>query len=206
MNSNKSGIDGNLAETLMLLDGNDRYINHVEIDRQWKAHSRSDGRTWFYGIFPFGCQSVAVVRTSLPSSARPVGSTGWKEIDMQKMVPDNGIVEGYVMVAPSKPRWVNSFSSDKTYAENYIAERLGDYGDVVGIHAFDAERSFINKPGNEFSVPARWCRFTLKTDVDRAARLMTKGIGGCNAFGLGCVVLSGSTLFSMIDDLASSHP
>ncbi len=198
MSSDKSTV----AETLILLDGNDRYINHVEIDRQWKAHPRSGERAWFYGIFPFGRQSVAVVRTFLQGGDRAGVGASWKEVDMQKMIPDSGVVDGYVVIAPHKARHRSAFLSDKVYAEKHIASRLGGYGEVLSVHAFDAEKVRINKPGSEFSVQSRLCRFTLKTDKDRAAQLLTRGIGGCKAFGLGCVVLSGSTLFSMIDDVS----
>jgi len=187
MNANEISMH----ETVCLIGTADRYVAHAEIDRQWKDYPRNGQRFWKYGIVQIDdSSSIGIIRTD-----NPVVGDGWHEVNV-----DN-VVSGIVLAGPKK---VAQYGDFRRSGDLFFEERLSRCGNLASLEVSDVFTVAINKNRNNFTMPARFARFSLDAfDLASARLLMLDGIGGARAFGLGMIVPEFSKAYPVVETVAS---
>jgi hypothetical protein len=183
-----------IHETVCTIATEDRYIAHVEMDRQWKALDRKD-RPWSYAIYDFNGAMLCLMRSTQPD----VG-LNWRPLAL----PAHGeMVSGLVIAGPKKPESFDAFRFKDDFAENFFLHRLKPLGIVNKLSVADARTVRVDKPSHRFSMPTRCAMFEIELQHPEVyASMLMRGIGGARAFGVGQIIPVQSRLYDVISSLA----
>lgn len=194
-----------IMECLVRFAGCNRYMAHSKIDDALRQFPRNGQRHWYHSLVQSGPDAFSgVIRTSSKEVTAAITQAKWKELDL----PAPGqACHGVIEIAPKKIGQYSAFRR-KDFALEFATKRLAESGAFTDLQVQHLSNSafVVQKPGNSYSGPTAWfeVRGTVK-DVQALAHLVTQGVGGSHAFGIGLLNLSTSALYQIAHAVALAH-
>lgn len=186
-----------IKECLVRFAGCSRYMAHSKIDDALRQFPRDGQRAWYHSLVQSGPDAFSgVIRTTHKEVEAAIAQAKWKDLVLPAIGEAcNGIIE----VAPKKIRQYTAFRQ-KDFALRFTTTRLAESGafdDLQVTHLIHSHFE-VQKKGNGYSGPTAWFEVqgTVK-DTAALTRLVTQGIGGSHAFGLGLLHVSTSALYPL---------
>jgi hypothetical protein len=194
-----------IMECLVRFAGCNRYMAHSKIDDALRQFPRDGQRNWHHSLVQSGPDTFSgVIRTTSPEVANALAQAKWKEIAM----PSPGqACTAVIEVAPKKIAQYSAFRRPE-FALEFARKRLIESGAFDDLQVEHLSHSFfaVEKPGNSYSGPTAWFEVRGKAkDQQAMSRLMTQGIGGSHAFGIGLLNLSTSALYPIAQAVAMAR-
>lgn len=193
-----------IKECLVRFAGCNRYMAHSKIDDALRRFPRDGQRSWHHSLVQSGPDAfTGVIRTTDPAVAAELTQAKWRDLALPAIGERcSAIIE----VAPKKIKHFTAFRQVDV-ALGFVTKRLVASGafdnlDVAHLANSDFE---VHKKGNGYSGPTAWfdVQGTVR-DRQALASLVTQGIGGSLAFGLGQLTVKASVLYPLAVAVATA--
>lgn len=193
-----------IKECLVRFAGCNRYMAHSKIDDALRQFPRDGQRNWYHSLIQSGPDTFSgVIRTRSPEVAAAIAQAKWKDL----VLPAPGEkCSAIIEVAPKKIAQYTAFRKTD-FALGFTTKRLIESGafEALDVQHLSYSDFVVQKPGNSYSGPTAWFEVhdTVK-DQQALAMLITQGIGGSHAFGIGLLTLTTSALYPLAQSVAKA--
>lgn len=195
-----------MYEALVGFKDCDRYVAHSKIDDALRQFPRDGARTWHSTLIESGEKLFnGVIRTRDEKVQMALTAAKWRVMAIPKIGEQT---DDYIEVVPKKTDHFKKFRSSD-FATEYVTRRIKDSGafdDSLHIEHLSQSMVHVRKHNNKYSAPSAWFNITGRVaSLEAYEHLLTQGIGGSLAFGVGRLSPKSSAIFEIAKAVALSR-